>query len=201
MKTGQLQYDPVVTVYPGMYYAIYVCPRTGPKNEPDNQTDGQNWGSYCVRAYIVTKNLSSTSEETLYPPVIDKLDPQPATVNQSNHITVTWSSSTSYDKYVVGWTQDGVDMAPQDINQSGTTGSWSAPTVPGHSYTFHVNGGISQFWNYRYSAWGPTSTILTVPNLTSLRQYLLDSGINPAGQSLRSLMTSGETLRKFMQLS
>ncbi|HZW55297.1 MAG TPA: hypothetical protein VFF30_03330 [Nitrososphaerales archaeon] len=42
----------------------------------------------------------------------------------------------------------------QDINQSGTTGSYDVQTEPGHLYFFHVNGVISQFWSYNYSAVG-----------------------------------------------
>jgi hypothetical protein len=106
----------------------------------------------------------------------------------------------NYDKYVLGWTQDGVAMAPQDIQQSGASGSWTAPTVPGHNYTFHVNGGISQFWNYNYSAWGPTYSVVAALNLTSLRGYLNASGINPAGKDLRSLIPTNQALRQYMQL-
>lgn len=226
-KSGVYQYNDIpFSLKAGVYYAVYVCPRTGSQSQPDSTIDGVEWDSYCALAYIVTKNQQSSlaSGQTLDPPVINALVPHPANLKQPNRITVMWSSSTSYDKYVLGWVDSGYQSSPQqinysqllqnplwdptlqiphgsqDINQKGASGSWDVPTQPDHLYFFHVNGGISQFWNYRYSAWGPTAAQVATPNRTSLRLYLLESGIDPAGQSVRSLVSSGQTVRNFMQI-
>lgn len=199
VKSSQTDYDQVITLYAGVYYAIYVCPRTGSKTAPNDLNDGQYWEGFCQMKYITTQK-PSTPPVTLPPPSAPQLTPQPANLTNGNRIVVSWASSYNYDKYVVGWTQDGIEMQPQDIKQGGTTGSWEAPTTPGHNYTFHVNGGVSQFWNYNYSDWGPTSSATAVPNVTSLREFLTISGINPAGKSLRSLVQAGQTLRSYMKL-
>ena len=222
IKSGVYQYNDIqFTVKPpGVIFHVYVCPRTGSQNQPDNTIDGVEWDSYCATAYISPKSQQTTPSEGLYPPSINALVPHPANMNQPNRITVMWSSSTGYDKYVLGWVDGGYQTNPkainystllqnppwelpnhsQDINQSGTSGSYDVPTQPNHLYIFHVNGGISQFWNYKYSPWGPPAAQIATPNRTSLRMYLLDSGINPAGQSVRSLLSSGQTVRNFMQI-
>ncbi|MDG6905533.1 MAG: hypothetical protein JRN20_07105 [Nitrososphaerota archaeon] len=222
IKSGVYQYNdiPFAVKPPGVTFIIYVCPRTGPQNLPDNMIDGVEWDSYCATAYITPKGQQASPPETLSPPSISAFVPHPANMNQPNRITVTWASSTSYDKYVLGWIDVGYQTDPnavnygsilqnppwelpnqaQDINQKGTSGSYDVPTQPGHLYIFHVNGGISQFWNYRYSPWGPPAAQIAIPNSRSLRTYLLDSGINPAGCSMRSLLSSGQTVRTFMQI-
>jgi hypothetical protein len=202
VQSSQTQYDETISLPANVYYAVYVCPRTGSQQEPDDQTDGQSWESYCAVGYITIKS-NAPSAEPLVPPVITVLNPEPATMQHDNQIAVLWSSPTQYNKFVLGWTQNGVDMQPQDLplaNPSGS-GSWSAPTIPGAAYTFHVNGGISQFWNYNYSAWGPTVSVTAALPYMSLRAYLLNSDVNlKVQQSLRSLMQQGQTLRSFMKL-
>lgn len=121
-------------------------------------------------------------------------------MNQGNRITVSWSSPTNYDKFLVWWTEDGIALQQGEIDSAGTSGSWTAPTAPGHWYTFQVEGGLSSGLGYDYSGWGPKVRILAPPNLTDLRQYLLNSGVNPVGRSLRSVMPSSDTLRKFMRI-
>lgn len=219
-KSGVNQYNDIqFSLSPGVYFAVRVCPRTGSKDQPDDTIDGSAWETYCAVAYIATKS-QEPAPVSLDPPVIHVLVPHPANVKEPNRITVMWSSSTSYDKYVLGWADVGYQEDPnavnyaavlqnppwnfpnqsQDIAQKGTSGSWDVPTQPNHLYLFHVNGGISQFWNYKYSAWGPTTALVAPRNLTSLRVYLRESGINPTGQGLRSLVSSGQTVRNFMQL-
>ena len=134
------------------------------------------------------------------PPVITNLDPEPAAINQSNSITVAWSSTIHYDRFLVWWTKNGVALAQGEFDAGGYSGSWRVQTVPGANYTFAVDGGVGYTWGVDYSGWGPTEKITAVPNLTSLRQFLQHSGINPTGQQLRSLMPSSVTLRKFMNL-
>ncbi len=139
--------------------------------------------------------------EVLTPPFITNLDPQPATIHQGNSITVAWSSTIQYDKFLVWWTENGIAKIQGEIDADGYSGSWTAaPTVPGASYTFAMNGGIGYTWGADYSGWGPTQKINAVPNLTSLRQFLQHSGLDPIGQHLRSLLPTGVTLKRFMKL-
>ncbi len=200
MSPPEFQYDDIITLQAGTYYTIYVCPRTGSKDNPDETINGEYWEWSCAVSTIITQASPSPPGGPLVPPVITNLNPQPATMNQGNRITVSWSSPTNYDKFLVWWTEDGVALQQGEIDAGGTSGSWTAPTAPGRWYTFQVEGGVSSGWSYDYSGWGPKVRIFSPPNLTSLRQYLLDSGVNPVGRSLRSLMPSNETLRKFMKL-
>lgn len=220
IKSGVYQYTDVpFSLKPGVYYTIYVCPRTGSQNQPDNTIDGVEWDAYCAVAYIATKT-QPVPPETLNPPMISALIAHPVNTKQPNRITVMWSSSTSYDKYVLGWVDSGYQSDPktinynlliqnppwelpnqsQDINQKGVTGSVDIPTQPNHLYFFHVNGGISQFWNYKYSPWGPPAAQLATTNRTSLRLFLIESGISPGGQSIRSLLSPNQTVRNLMQI-
>lgn len=222
IKSGVYQYnDNAFSLKPNVYYAIYACPRTGSESQPDDTIDGIEWESYCAMAYLATKSQETpTTPQALDPPVITTLVPHPANTKQPNRIAVMWSSSTSYDKYVLGWVDSGYQTSPQtinygailqnppwelpnqsqDINEKGTSGSWDVPTQPGHLYFFHVNGGISQFWNYKYSKWGPPAAQLATSNHTSLRMFLMDSGISPSAQGMRSLLAPNQSIRNFMQI-
>jgi hypothetical protein len=204
VPSSQTQYDETITLPADVYTAVYVCPRTGSQQQPDDETDDQPWETYCAVGYITVKSKAAPPAGPLVPPVITVLNPAPATMQHGNQITVLWSSPTQYDKFVLGWTQNGVDMQPQDLPSSpdpSGSGSWIAPTIPGAAYTFRVNGGISQFWNYNYSAWGPTASVTAALPYLRLRAYLLNSDVDlKVQQHLRSLMQQGQTLRSFMKL-
>ncbi|MDA4118449.1 MAG: hypothetical protein OK455_08920 [Thaumarchaeota archaeon] len=222
MIYNQNEYSVPVQVAAGAYLVIYACSRDGPMNLPDDTTGGEYWESACAAAYIATKTVAPLTQK-LDPPVIDAFVPYPANLNQPNRITVMWSSATSYDKYVLGWYQDGVPSDPQkldftkltvnmddplvttkgsiDLNDiKGTSGSYQMPTEPSCLYFFRVNGGISQTWNYNYSAWGPTEPYVAIPNSRSLRHFLTDSGLDPAAQGVRSRLSPGQKVRNFMQI-
>jgi hypothetical protein len=222
MIYNQSEYSVPIQVAAGAYLVIYACPRDGPLNSPDDTTAGVYWETACAAAYTVTKTVPPKTE-TLDPPVIDAFVPYPANLNQPNRITVMWSSATSYDKYVLGWLQDGilsdpktVDLTKEHVNMddpsitskgsidlnniSGTSGSYQMPTEPSCLYFFRVNGGISQTWNYLYSAWGPTVPYIAIPNNHSLRGFLTDSGKDPAAQGVRSLLSPGQSIRNFMMI-
>jgi len=200
MNPPEIKYDENITLQAGIPYTIHVCPRTETGQILDDQIDGEYWESYCVAGIITTQASSSPPVGTLPPPVITNLDPEPATIHQGNSITVAWSSTIKYDKFLVWWTENGIALAQGEIDAGGYSGSWTAQTVPGANYTFAVDGGVGYTWGNDYSGWGPTKKITAVPNLTSLRQFLLHSGLNPIGQHLRALIPTGVTLRKFMKL-
>ncbi len=190
-------YDKYITLQAGTFYAIYACPRTGSQDNPDEYIDDEHWYSYCAIQTILTQSISSPSKGDV-PPVINSLDPQPATLNSPNTITVGWTTPTSYQQYQVAWSYEGEALA--QINTANK--SYSFGTDPGHHYTFAVQGGIygGAAGNYHWSAFGPTVRITASPNLHSLRQFLQHSGLNPSGQKLSALIHAGGTLRKFMNL-
>jgi hypothetical protein len=201
MSPPEINYDDPITLQAGTLYTIHACPRTGTEQNPDEMIDGAYWESYCVAGTITTLASSSPPGGNRPPPVIINLDPEPATINQDNRIAVAWSSTIHYDRFLVWWTENGVALAQGEIDTGGYSGSWTTRTRPGYAYTFAVDGGVSAgVSGFNYSGWGPTEKITASLNLTSLRQFLQHSGINPAGEQLRSRMPSGVTLRKFMKL-
>ena len=199
VKPSQTSYVVDVSLSAATFFAIYACPRTGSQTSPDDETNGESWELYCAMQYFTTK-AKNVAPATLPPPVIVEVTPQPATMSQGNSIKVVWEAGIDYDKYVFGWTQNNIQMQSHDLNISGANGSYTQATTPGDEYSFRVNGGISQTWNYNYSAWSNTMTAWAARNLTHLRQYLSASGVSQPNQSLRSVIPANETLRKFMQL-
>jgi len=196
--------DPVFTsvidVLAGYIYTIWLCGRTGDKSNPDDQIDGVYWESLCVGQTIVTKSYPLPTQRQA--PVITGVDALPATMTKPDQITVKWTSQP-YDKFLIWWTQNGVDMAQGEVDSSGSSGSWTAsPTVPRAKYTFSVKGGQygGVFGNYNYSDWGPTVTATAPPQYSSLRFFLRASGVNPSAQGMRSLMHPQHSVRKFMKL-
>ena len=200
MTPPKTDYDVVIQLQAGSFFTITVCPRKG----TDPKIEGEYWESYCQWGNIITKAVSQTGG-TRPPPDIQTLSPQPATLSQDNRIIVTWSSSTLYNKIIIGWTENGIQMDQGEIdlgNPGKNSGSWTASTTPGAQCTFSADGGVSGgvFGNYNYSGWGPKVNITASQNSTSLKQFLENSGINPFGQTLNSLMPHGVTLREFMKL-
>lgn len=190
-------YDRIITLQAGTFYTIYACPRTGSQDNPDEYIDGEHWDSYCAMQNILTQSASSPPGDKV-PPVINFLDPQPATLNSTNTIGVGWTTPTSYQQYQVAWAYEGQAL-PQVMTSNNSV---RFGTAPGHHYAFAVQGGNSAgaSGTYHWSAFGPTVRITASPNLHSLRQFLQLSGLNPSGQKLSALFHAGDTLRKFMNL-
>jgi len=192
----------LITVPAGAVYNVAVCPRTGTPQEPDDDLDGVYWENFCAYGVIVAQATPPPPSQRT-PPTITGLDLQPATLTQPDRITVRWSSSQAYDKFLIWWTQNGQPMDQGEVDSSGIAGSWTAsPVTPGARYTFAVKGGVSGgiLGNYLYSDWGPTLTVIGAKNLASLRQFLTASGVNPAGHGVASLRKGQTSLRKFMKL-
>lgn len=190
------------TVPAGAVYNVAVCPRTGTIQDPEDTSDGIYWETFCAYENTVAR-AAPQPEGQRSPPWISRLDPEPATLTQPDHITVTWGSPQPYDKYLVWWTQNGQPMKQGEPGDSGIAGSWTAsPTTPGARYTFAVKGGVSGgiLGNYLYSDWSPTLTVIAPQHFRSLRQFLVGSGINLAAQPVKSLMTGQPSLRAWMKL-
>jgi hypothetical protein len=191
-------YHQTLQLSAGTIYTIFLCPRTGSQDNPDNTIDGEYWESSCVFTTFTTTKPGPPPGKGLVPPVITSVVPQPAKVGIGNSITIAWVTPTSYQLFQVAPIYDG-----QAVQQaSPTTDSWTTGTDPGHHYSFAVQGGVYQgaSGTYNWSNFGPRVPVTAAENLHSLRQFLQFSGINPVGARLRSLMPSGETLRKFMDL-
>jgi hypothetical protein len=190
-------FEDTVKLKGGAYYTVYACPRNDPEN-PDEQIDGEYWESYCASAVVITQ-VAAAPAAPLTPPVITSLDPEGATIQYGNRINMTFSGPTPYDKFLISWSGLQGEVDPDNPS---TAGAWVAFTTPGSRYTFQVKGGQSGgiFGNYHYSDWGPSVSVVASPNLTSLRQFLIRSGVNPAGAKLSVLLPAGKTLRQFMQV-
>jgi hypothetical protein len=138
------------------------------------------------------------------PPYAPELEPQPATIQDSNRIAVRWGSSYSYDKYLIWWFENGVAKPQGEVDSGGITGSWTAePTIPGAVYSFEVEGGVKNLWGilgYIYSGWSTLQTVTAVPNLTSLKAFLQTSGVS-LPQNLRALMSPQTSVKTFMKLN
>jgi hypothetical protein len=138
-------------------------------------------------------------------PVIAATQTYPASLREENRIKVSWTSAHNYDVYQVRWNLKGRPPETDTqvtINSGGTTGFFVAqPTVAGRVYTFTVQGGDSVLTGHSWSHWSTAKEVTAARNLTSLKEYLLLSGIDPTRQSIRSLMPSDVTLRRFMKLS
>ncbi len=201
MKPPTTQYDEIIALQAGTYYTLYICPRTGSEGTPDDQIDGVYWETYCAVASITTQAVSSSPGGNLPPPTITHIIPYPATIKQDSSMTIEWSAFRQYNKFLVWWTQNGIALAQGEINTTGSSGTWSVQTTPGYHYTFKVEGGVSAgLSGYDYSGWGPEVSVVAPANLNSLKQYLQNSGLHIANQSLRALMPTGTTLRQFMKL-
>ena len=191
------QYVSALTLRAGTIYTIFLCARTKTGDMLDPDIDGKSFELFCLRQQITTQALQQPGLDYT-PPVITHLDPEPATLKQDNRITVTWSS-VKYEKFLVWWITSGGSWQQVDVD-SGTTWTLTG-TVPKVAYTFGVKGGhYTGLSGFKYSDLGPTATISAIPNVTSLRQFLAISGINPSAQGLRSLTSPQASLRKFMKL-
>jgi hypothetical protein len=139
----------------------------------------------------------------LTPPTVKVDANEPATLQGPGTITVSWVS-IQYDKFLIWWTVNGQSLAQGEVDTGGTSGSWTTnqPVSPGAVYTFSVEGGTSAgLSGYNYSGWGNTVTVTAVQNLLSLVQFLVHSGINPAGLSIDSMKGGRTSLKQVMQLT
>jgi hypothetical protein len=128
---------------------------------------------------------------------------EPATLQGPGAITVSWVSS-QYDKFLIWWTENGQTLAQGEVDNSGESGNWTTnqPIIPGAVYTFEVEGGTyAGLSGYNYSGWGNTVTVTAVQNLRSLVQFLLHSGMNPAGLKVSSIMAGRTSLKQVMKLN
>jgi len=204
LNLTEFQYTSLIHIQAGAFYTIYLCPRNETGGVLDDTIDCQYWETFCIATSLVTRTIGSTGQ---YPsPIIIGIDPEPATVKQDNSITLKWQSSINYGKFLIWWTHNGLPLQQGEVDNPGgaESGSWTArPTLPGGIYTFSVKGGVSGgvLGNFIYSDWSPTITVTAAHNLTSLRQFLLKSGIDPVGQSLRMLASPTDSLRRFMKLA
>jgi hypothetical protein len=202
MQITESQYSSLVELQSGAFFTLHLCGRSETNGVLDDTIDGVYWETLCVAQPFVTRTVEPPPG--MYPPpIITSSDPEPATITQPNSIRISWRSSMNYDKFLIWWTagQSPLPEPQGESDQSGYSGSWTAaPTIPGVIYAFSVKGGVSALGGYLYSDWGPTVKVSATHNLTSLRQFLQRSGIDPAGQGVRSLMSSETSLRKFMKL-
>lgn len=193
-------YSSSFQVQAGTYYTIALCPRTKTGDDLDDEIEGQYWESYCVSTSIVTQS-SDQPQGKLPAPIINSLSAKPATASQGGQITVSWSSSMTYNKFLIWWTENGQALQQGELDVQGASGSWTAgPTTPGATYTFSVKGGLYGGFQYNYSDWGSNVKAVAPQNLNALKQFLQLSGITLNGQGVRSVMAT-QSVRAFMKLA
>jgi hypothetical protein len=144
----------------------------------------------------------------------------PLLIKQKNRIRVRWSCSEDYGSYLVGWRSnydqwnDGSPRRQWRIDkfapvggeirteEGGKSASFDLEAVmPGLEYEFSVKGrgaglGIFEY----YSEWSLPKRVVADENLTSLRQYLLLSGLKATNGIRQYLFADSGSLRSFMQL-
>jgi hypothetical protein len=200
-------------VQAGSAFDIWLCPRDNDETTGglDDDYDGSYWQNACTYAGEITTQVPAASSQHPTKPVIIKVDNEPATLTSYGTITVSWVS-TQYDKFLITWTQDGFQMPQGEVDVTADSGSWTTPSSasgtnqpvnPGASCTFAVEGGTDTglFSPPNYSGWGPTVNVTAVQNLRSLVQFLLHSGINWQGLSVKSIMGGQTSLKQVMKLT
>jgi hypothetical protein len=131
--------------------------------------------------------------------ILINLDPQSATISHGNQVVVTFQANFDCEKFIVDWytgppgslgLSGEVDAA---AGQTITSGSLTARTLPGKVYTFKVTGFFQEDRANHLGTYSTSAQITSAAIITSLKQFLENSGINPEGVSLKSLVPSGET--------
>jgi hypothetical protein len=178
---------------PGAMYTVAACPRSGTKDAPEDYVDGEYWEGYCAYSFITTRSTGSPPSGGVPAPVVTSLEPRPTTMKQGSSVIVDWTGALQYDRFTIRWTDNGIVLQQQDVSTGGSTGSWRAPTTPGHHYTFAVDGHAGT-----WSGWGPAIDFYAPANLSSLRAFLEASGVPPSGQSVRQLMAGQASVKAFM---
>jgi hypothetical protein len=193
-----------VEVQAGSAFTFWLCPRNETDGVPDNQYADDYWEVSCTNAGSLTTKVPQTQIDQPTKPVIVKTVNEPATLNADASITISWVSS-SYDKFLVWWTVNGQSLAQGEVDTGGTSGTWTTnqQLSQGADYTLAVEGGTSAglFAGYNWSGWGPSVTVRALQNTDSLVTFLTNSGINPAGLSVSSIMGGKTSLKEVMKLA
>jgi hypothetical protein len=207
-QTPNPEGETTVDLPPGNAFTIWLCPRNETDGTLDDDYDGDYWEDSCTNAGSITTQVLQAPTAQPTKPYIVHVDNEPATLKGDGAITVSWVSS-AYNKFLIWWTFDGQALAQGEVDSGGssgnaTSGSWTTnqAVAPGGTYTFAVEGGTSQglFAGYKYSGWGNTITVIAVQNLRSLVRLLNNSGINPAGLKVSSIMGGQPSLKHVMKL-
>jgi hypothetical protein len=183
----------------GTIYTVFLCPRTGSQDSPDDEFNGDSWEASCVFTQATT-TTTQPSGAGMVPPEITSSMPRPASMTQGNNVQLSWSTPSTYQKFIVVPTYDGQALQQAELTGNPAGNSLTYATAPNASYTFAVEGGVSTGWGYNYSGFGRTIKVTSAQNLHSLRQFLQYSGIDPTGKMLSSIKPAADSLRKFMQL-
>lgn len=206
MTITDYQYASVVDLQAGAVYTLALCPRSVTNGTLDDQIADIYWETVCVFESFTTQvDLPQTGKPR--PPVITNLQFKPATVKDDASIKVTWEAdaTANYQCFQIRWNEGGHSREQGEVDYDHypiTTGEWTAtPVFPRERYSFAVNGGVSGGFQCNYYDWGPVANITAPSNLTSLRQFLSTSGINPVGADIRQLVSPLTSLSRFMKLT
>ncbi len=172
---------------------------------------GGDYPVYIDRSVPVTTpaQAAENSSEVGYPAPVCTGAAFPQTLQDSNRIVVSWTSSIHYDVY--GVTCDYAANPPvgsrAEDNNGGTSGSYTFRQLqPGSVHSFSVQGGadavgglLAGSLGHHWSAYSPLIYVQAVQNTRGLQKFLQDSGVSGAN-GIRPLVpgTSAISLRNLL---
>lgn len=181
------------------YYIIDVCPRmltdgVIQDQQPDDNGDLQYWETFAVSFSITTSQTSSPSPNPDLPvPVISSIVPIAATLNNGNRLSVYFTSSKPYDKYLIRWVLNNGDTPMQvDTNASPCL----VGTDPSRIYIVSIKGGVNLDIDWKYSEWS-AGTIVQSATLSRSARYFFQEVNYSLG--IKKYM-KGNSLKKIMGL-
>lgn len=166
---------------------------------------GGDYPVYIDRSLPVTtpaKAVDSSSAPD-YPAPVCTGAAFPQTLQDSNRIVVSWTSSLHYDVY--GVTCDYSANPPVgsrvDDNDGGTSGSYTFRQLqPGSVHAFSVQGGADYVGGllagspgHHWSAYSPLIYVQAVQNTRGLQKFLRDSGVSGAN-GIRPLLPNANAI-------
>lgn len=210
MNPPEISYTSTIELAGGSFFSISLCPRTVTNGVLDEKMDDQPWETFCTFTTIITKAPGTAPPPPPGVPTITSIEPDQASLNDSEgNIVVRWQNSPA-DKYHFMWTDE--VPAPTtlsgwhavELNAHNTTGfAFQVPnTVVGRTYTFKVQSCIVfDLGPDRCSAFCPNRSVVMPTNTRSLRTFLAlsDAHLNPGIRSLGPA-AFGAGIRKMMHL-
>ncbi len=146
---------------------------------------------------------SIPSSEIDYPAPVCTGAAYPQTLQDSNRIVITWTSSKPYDVYGVTCDYSANPPVGSRVEQdgNGASGSYTFRDLPpGSIHSFSVQGGADDVGGlfggalgHHWSAFSPLIYVQAVQNTRGLRKFLGDSGVNGAN-GIRPLVPNSKAI-------
>jgi hypothetical protein len=196
-----------IALQAGTLFFFHLCPRNKTGDQLDNEVEGQPFETFCTAAIpFTTQGTSPPAGPRPKPPApsITAIEPRQPTLTEPGHIVVRWVANIVFDQYHV-ISEELPSGGPNEIeiDSSGNNGFFTlTPTVPGHSYSFKVQGCITHNIGLNDCSLFTAPKLVQMPeNTRSLRTFLQISNIvlAPGLRSLGAAATAAG-LRRTMHL-